>query len=151
MFKKCFRSFLESMGMLAMIFMILSLILPDVMQIRFLYLLVCITAPIHLFSFFVFQLNLFSDRLWIRRVIVMAFSVCVMLAMNMLFGYLRFAADSLILYGVEVLLFVLLNIFVYYVADKIERRNLELINQKGIYYKLYKLQVEALKNIGIEG
>ncbi len=28
--------------------------------------------------------------------------------------------------------------------------HLELINKKGIYYKLYKMQVEALKNIGIE-
>ena len=29
--------------------------------------------------------------------------------------------------------------------------HLELINQKGIYYKLYKLQMDAMKNIGIEG
>jgi len=130
MFKKCFRSFLESMGMLAMIFTVLSLILPDVMQIRFLHLLVCITAPIHLFSFFTFQLNLFSDRLWVRRVIVLVFSVCTMLAVNMLFGYLHFAADSLILNGIAMLLFVLLSVFTYYVGDKIERRNLELINQK---------------------
>lgn len=28
--------------------------------------------------------------------------------------------------------------------------HLELINKKGIYYKLYKMQAEALKNIGIE-
>ena len=28
--------------------------------------------------------------------------------------------------------------------------HLELLNQKGIYFKLYKLQAEALKNIGIE-
>lgn len=28
--------------------------------------------------------------------------------------------------------------------------HLELINEKGIYYKLYRMQVEALKNIGIE-
>jgi ABC-type multidrug transport system fused ATPase/permease subunit len=28
--------------------------------------------------------------------------------------------------------------------------HLELIAKKGIYYKLYKMQVEALKNIGIE-
>jgi len=130
MFKKWLHSFLESMGLLAMIFMILSLLFRDVMQIRFFHLSVCVMAPIHSFSFFTFRLNLFSDRLWIRRVIVMAFSVCVMLAINMLFGYLRFAVDSLILYGVEVLLFILLSVFTYYVADKIERRNLELINQK---------------------
>ena len=29
--------------------------------------------------------------------------------------------------------------------------HLELIGKKGIYYKLYKLQLEAMKNIGIEG
>lgn len=29
--------------------------------------------------------------------------------------------------------------------------HLELINKKGIYYKLYKLQLDAMKNIGIEG
>ena len=29
--------------------------------------------------------------------------------------------------------------------------HLELINQKGIYYKLYKMQAQALKSIGIEG
>ena len=29
--------------------------------------------------------------------------------------------------------------------------HLELIAQKGIYYKLYKLQLDAMKNIGIEG
>ena len=28
--------------------------------------------------------------------------------------------------------------------------HLELINKKGIYYNLYRMQVEALKNIGIE-
>jgi len=130
MFKKCLHSFLESMGLLAMIFMILSLLFRDVMQIRFFHLSVCVMTPIHLFSFFTFQLHLFSERLWIRRVIVMAFSVCNILAINILFGYLRFAVDSLILHGVAMLLFVLLSVFTYYVADKIERRNLELINQK---------------------
>ena len=29
--------------------------------------------------------------------------------------------------------------------------HLELINKKGIYYNLYKLQMDALKNIGVEG
>lgn len=130
MFKKWLHSFLESMGLLAMIFMILSLLFRDVMQIRFFHLSVCVMAPIHLFSFFTFQLHLFSERLWVKRVIVMAFSVCNILVMHILFGFFRFAVDFLILDGVAILLFILLSIFVYYVADKIERRNLELINQK---------------------
>ncbi len=130
MIKKWVHSFLESMGLLAMICTILSLILREAMQIQFYYLAVCVTAPIHLFSFFTFQLKLFSKRLWVRRTIVLVFSVCIMLAMNFLFGYLRFAADSIVLFGIAILLFILLSVFAYVVGDKIEQRNLELINQK---------------------
>ncbi len=130
MFKKYIHSFLESMGLLAMIFTISSLIFREVMQIQFFHLTVCVLAPIHLFSFFTFQLKLFSERLWVRRTIVMVFSVCIMLAMNFLFGFIRFAADYIILFSVAILLFILLNILVYFIGDKIEQRNLDLINQK---------------------
>ncbi len=130
MFKKCLHSFLESMGLLAMIFMVLSLIFSEVMQIRFLHLAVCVAAPIHIFSFFTFGLKLFSKRLWVRRTIVMAFSVCIMFTMNFLFGFVRFAVDYIILFGASISLFILLSVFAYVVGDKIEQRNLELINQK---------------------
>ena len=130
MFKKCTRSFLESMGLLAIIFTILSLIFHDVMQIRFFYLTVCVLAPVHLFSFFTFQFKLFSNRIWIRRTIVMVFSACVMLTVNILFGFARFEANYIIIFSVLILLFILLSVFAYYIADKIELRNLELINQK---------------------
>lgn len=130
MLKKWLHSFLESMGLLAIVFVIVSLIFRDMVQIRFFHLAVCVVAPIHLFSFFTYQLKLFSDRLWLRRLIVMAFSVCVILTVNILFGYLRFTLDSMILYSCAVVLFILLTIFVYVIADKIEKRNLELINQK---------------------
>ncbi len=130
MFKKCTRHFMESMGLLAIMFTILSLIFRDVMQIRFFHLAVCVLVPVHLFSFFTFQLKLFSQRLWVRRTVVIVFDICVILAMNALFGFVRLEADYMILIGVSLVLFILLSVFAYYVADKIEQRNLEWINQR---------------------
>lgn len=130
MFKKCTRHFIESMGLLAIMFTILSLIFRDVMQIRFFHLAVCVLVPVHLFSFFTFQLKLFSQRLWVRRTVVIVFDICVILAMNALFGFVRLEADYMILIGVSLVLFILLSVFAYYVADKIEQRNLEWINQR---------------------
>lgn len=130
MFKKYARRFIESMGLLAIMFTILSLIFRDVMQIRFFHLAVCVLVPVHLFSFFTFQLKLFSQRLWVRRTVVIVFDICVILAMNALFGFVRLEADYMILIGVSLVLFILLSVFAYYVADKIEQRNLEWINQR---------------------
>ena len=130
MFKKCTRHFMESMGLLAIMFTILSLIFRDVMQIRFFHLAVCVLVPVHLFSFFTFQLKLFSQRLWVRRTVVIVFDICVILAMNALFGFVRLEANYMILIGVSLVLFILLSVFAYYVADKIEQRNLEWINQR---------------------
>ena len=130
MFKKCTRHFIESMGLLAIMFTILSLIFRDVMQIRFFHLAVCVLVPVNLFSFFSFQLKLFSQRLWVRRTVVIVFDICVILAMNALFGFVRLEADYMILIGVSLVLFILLSVFAYYVADKIEQRNLEWINQR---------------------
>lgn len=130
MFKKCIRHFMESMGLLAIMFTILSLIFRDVMQIRFFHLAVCVLVPVHLFSFFTFQLKLFSQRLWVRRTVVIVFDICVILAMNALFGFVRLEADYMILIGVSLVVFILLSVFAYYVADKIEQRNLEWINQR---------------------
>lgn len=130
MFKKCTRHLMESMGLLAIMFTILSLIFRDVMQIRFFHLAVCVLVPVHLFSFFTFQLKLFSQRLWVRRTVVIVFDICVILAMNALFGFVRLEANYMILIGVSLVLFILLSVFAYYVADKIEQRNLEWINQR---------------------
>lgn len=130
MFKKCTRHFMESMGLLAIMFTILSLIFRDVMQIRFFHLAVCVLVPVHLFSFFTFQLKLFSQRLWVRRTVVIVFDICVILAMNALFGFVRLEANYMILIGVSLVVFILLSVFAYYVADKIEQRNLEWINQR---------------------
>lgn len=130
MFRKCVRSFIEAMGILAIIFTILSLVFPDEIQIRFLHLAVCVIFPIHLFSFFTFQLKLFSRHLLIRRIIVISFSVSIMVVVNYIFGYFRFELDYLIVSFIAILLFIVVTVFAYYIGDKIEQRNLNLINQK---------------------
>ena len=130
MFGKCVRSFMEQMGILAIIFTFLSLIFPDKIQIRLWYFAVCIVVPIHLFGFFTFQLRLFSSRIWIRRTIVISFSVFVMTVMEYIFGYFRLEFDYLIVSCIAILLFIIWAVFAYYVADKIEQQNLKLINQK---------------------
>lgn len=130
MFRKCVRSFIEAMGLLAIIFTILSLVFPDEIQIRFLHLAVCVIFPIHLFSFFTFQLKLFSRHLLIRRIIVISFSVSIMVVVNYIFGYFRFELDYLIVSCIAILLFIVVTVFAYCIGDKIEQRNLNLINQK---------------------
>lgn len=130
MFKSYWHSFLEVMGMVAILFTVMSLIFPDAIQIRFLYLLVCLIVPDHLFEFFTFRLKLFSSRLWVRRIIVMSFASLMMVLVNYIFGYFRFEFDSLITFGILILINIVLVTFAYYVCDKIEQQNLKLINQK---------------------
>lgn len=130
MIKKLIQSFIEAMGILAIVFTILSLMFPNETQIRFLHLAVCITIPVHLFAFFTFHLRLFSSRLWIRRIIVICFSILIIISMQYIFGYFRFEFDFLITFCIIILLFIVCSIFAYYVGDKIEQQNLRLINQK---------------------
>ena len=92
--------------------------------------MVCVCAPIHFFGFITLELKLFSSHLWIRRAIIISFSSFVMIAVNSLFGYLRFETNSLVSYGIGISLFIVSSAFAYYVGDKIEQKNLKLINQK---------------------
>lgn len=130
MFKSYWHSFLEVMGSVAILFTVMSLIFPDAIQIRFLYLLVCLIVPSHLFEFFTFRLKLFSSRLWVRRIIVMSFTSLMMVLVDYIFGYFRFEFDDLITFGILILIYIVLITFAYYVCDKIEQQNLKLINQK---------------------
>lgn len=130
MFGKCVRSLIEQMGIIAILFTILSLLFPDKIQLRLWYFAVCITVPNHLFSFFTFQLKLFSSHIWIRRTIVMSFYVLVIFVMEFIFGYFRFEFVFLIVLGVVMLLCIIWAVVAFYVTDKIEQQNLKLINQK---------------------
>ena len=130
MFRNCWCSFMYSMGLVAIIFIISSLVFPESIRIEDLYFMVCILIPSHLFSFFTFELKLFSKHIWIRRTIVIAFSLLVMFVSGYMFGSIRFELKSLIVYCIAASICTIVIVFAYYVADKIEQRNLNLINQK---------------------
>ena len=130
MFRNYWLSFMYSMGLVAIIFIIFSLVSPESIRIKHLYHMVCILIPSHLFSFFTFELKLFSKHIWIRRTIVIAFSLLVMFVSGYIFGSIRFELKSLIVYCIAALICTMVVVFAYYVADKIEQRNLNLINQK---------------------
>ena len=130
MFGKCVRSLIEQMGIIAILFTILSLLFPDKIQLRLWYFAVCITVPNHLFSFFTFQLKLFSSHIWIRRTIVMSFYVLVIFVMEFIFGYFRFEFVFLIVLGVVMLLCIIWAVVAFYVTDTIEQQILKLINQE---------------------
>ena len=130
MYKKCIRSYFQTIGFLAIIFMVMSLMAPYGARMKIFYYLICVTTPPYFFSFFTFELGLFSRRIWVRRAVVIAFIALVMITVSYLFGYLRLELRSLISYGITVLVFIGTTVFAYYVVDRIERQNLELINQK---------------------
>ncbi len=130
MFRNYWRSFMYSMGLVAIIFIIFSLIFPESIRIKHLYHMVCILIPVNLFSFFTFELKLFSKHIWIRRMVVIAFSLLVLLVGGYIFGSTRFELKSLVVYCIVALIVTMVIVFAYYVADKIEQRNLNLINQK---------------------
>ena len=130
MFRNYWRSFMYSMGLVAIIFIIFSLVFPASIRIKHLYHMVCILIPVNLFSFFTFELKLFSKHIWIRRMVVIAFSLLVLFVGGYIFGNTRFELKSLVVYCIVALIFTMVTVFAYYVADKIEQRNLNLINQK---------------------
>ena len=78
MFKSYFRSFIYTMGVVSILFIILSLIWSDAINIKHLYHMISVPIPVHLFSFFTFELKLFSKHIWIRRMVVIAFSLLVL-------------------------------------------------------------------------
>ncbi len=129
MYRKYWNSLIYTMGVCAICWVVLSLFFSD-MQVRSLHLSVCILIPAHLFGFFTFELKLFSNRIWIRRVIVIGFTIITLFVVFYLFGKFRFEVDFLVTFGVAILVFVVVSIFIYYVSDKVEQHNLNLINQK---------------------
>lgn len=128
--RKFWDSFLKAMGEIALCFTAFSLVFPTIIQVQDLYLMLAVVIPIHLFSFFTFELRLFSRHLWVRRFITIGFSMLTMAAVNLMFNRFRPSRELLIALSVLLALYIPLMVFIYYISDKIEKRNLELINQR---------------------
>ena len=118
------------MGLCAIFITILSLAFPQIVQINYFHLMLAVAIPIHLFSFFTAELKLFSRHLWVRRFIAIGFSILTMIMMNLVFNSFHPSRELLIALGVLLALYIPLMILIYYISDKIEKRNLELINQR---------------------
>ena len=131
MFKKWWFSFSQSLVFATLILLLVSLMLPQIIQAEMLWYMVCLITPLSVFGCFTFELKLFSKHLWVRRAIVITFSVINLSIVNILFGWLKWGdTEKWIRHGVLLAVLICLNVFVYYVADKIEKRNLAAINQK---------------------
>ena len=131
MFQKCWRSFVYTMGIVAIILTVISLFFPNAIRSSTWHFAVCTLIPVHCFSFFTFELKLFSRYIWIRRTIVIFFSVFFMITASILFDHLKLEFNRLlIVYGIAALCVIVISVFFYYVGDKIEEKNLKAINQK---------------------
>ena len=128
--RKYWDSFIKMTGLCAIFITIFSLAFPQIVQIKYFHLMLAVAIPIHLFSFFTFELRLFSRHLWIRRFIAIGFSMFTMIFVNLAFNRFRPSRELLIALGVLLALYIPLMVLIYYILDKIEKRNLELINQK---------------------
>ncbi len=126
------NSFMYGMGVLALMNLLFSLIWDaysiSTMQTNF-----CLAMAIEIFAFFTFELKLFSRHLWVRRGIVMFVSFCFAVGALFISGTLNSVNWTKKLLFLVIPVFALLFlglIFFYYVSDKIEKRNLEAINQE---------------------
>ena len=128
--KKLQSGLMQSMGVAATVFLVLSLIFPYTVQIKHFYYLVSLEIPCYLFAFFTFELKLFSKKLWVRRVVAVTVSLLHAIAMSILFGYLRWERKYVIVFAIVMAATVVVEIFAFYVVDAIQKRNLEAINQK---------------------
>ena len=121
---------ISAMGTNACIFLFFSLLFPNSVTVKDFHLMVCVSIPAVVFGFLTFEYRLFSKRLWIRRVAVIAFSVANILLVSYLFGYLQPTKKHFTVYGIAVVALILFLIFNYYVTDQVEKKNLEAINKK---------------------
>jgi hypothetical protein len=129
MFKKWWNSFCYSFGLSTLLTLLVSLSVPHI-NIKALYASLCIILPYHVFAFFTFELRLFSKHLWVRRAITICFSVIDIITVLWVFNYARLKEKLWVYLAIILPVIVLFTVFVYYVSDKIEKRNLAAINQK---------------------
>lgn len=131
MFSKYLNSLLNTMGILTLTILFLSLVSPVNVDIWVLQYGACITIPVHLFTFLTFELKLFSRSIWVRRAIVLVFNSLVIITVSWIFGHFSLGLYNYIIvwvFGVTVS--AALAILSYYVADKMEKKYLDAINKK---------------------
>ena len=120
------------MGWLGLINLFFSLVW-DTYSIRDMQTSFGLGIAVGIFVFFTFELKLFSGHIWVRRGIVMFVGFCFAVGVLFANGTLNSENWKKNLLFIVVPLFALTFlglIFFFYVSDKIEKRNLDAINQK---------------------
>ncbi|MBQ8162880.1 MAG: hypothetical protein IJZ93_00735 [Clostridia bacterium] len=134
MYKSLISSVLSGIGTITIVMVFLSLIDPSVYNLRVIQSCAFLGAFVSGFQFLVSYFKLFSRYLWVRRAIVLLTSFAVLLILFTAFGIIDVNADNKnpIIIGI-VLGFILAifgGILGYFIADKINKRALDKINQK---------------------
>ena len=130
--RKFKNDLIYGMGVLGLINLFLSLVW-DTYSIREMQMSFCLGIAVEIFAFFTFELKLFSRHIWVRRCIVMFVGFCFAVVVLFADGTLNFEnwKKNLLFIVIPIFALTFLGlIFFYYVSDKIEKRNLEAINQK---------------------
>lgn len=125
--KRYWNSFLDMMGILAITYLICSLIWQDSIDILDMQKGALLGILVHMVAFFTFDLKLFSKRIWIRRTIVITTSIIIFVITNFLFSDIT--KRFLIALGIGAGAIVVVSILAFYITDKIEERRLEVINK----------------------
>ena len=125
--KRYWNSLLDMMGILAIIYLIFSFIWQDSIDILDMQRGAILGILVHMAAFFTFDLKLFSKHIWIRRTIVITFSIIIFGITNLLFNDIT--KRFLIALGIGAGAIILISILAYYITDKIEERRLEAINK----------------------
>ena len=126
--KRYWNSFLDMMGILAIIYLICSLIWQDSLEMLDMQRGALLGILVHMAAFFTFDLKLFSKHIWVRRAIVIMFAFIIFLMINLLFNDIT--QSFLIKLSIGAGAMVVISILAFYITDKIEKRRLEAINQK---------------------
>lgn len=131
--KRYFDCLLRSLGYAAICVFCYSFLFASAFTIRTVQILIAGIAIVQSFAFFVFELKLFSQKLWVRRaiVLVVGFAICVLLFV--IFGEIRFTGPwwyYLITLGIVFVIAGIISAVIYYISDKMYQKSLNDINRE---------------------
>lgn len=122
-------SFFFSLGIIALIYLILDYLSPQMLTIKYLWATMFICLILSICGSVIFKTGVTLKSLWIRRSIMMVISCVISTLFVYLFNII--SIRTLANYIVLILIFtILLSIIGYIIADKIEKHSLKVINNK---------------------
>lgn len=134
--KQFFTVFFSSLGVLLLLFFPLNYFLPEKITIEWLQAVSCELFIIVLYATLIFKKGISYRNLWIKRSILCIISTFTIVFINYLFGWIH--VEAMIEFSIKTLLLVaVISIIAYLIADKVEKKYLQKINEK-----LKKMNIE---------